>query len=61
MRSLPQTGFRIANRRGALARDVAKLVSDLTLAIGYVMAAFTSRKQALHDIVTGCVLIKHQV
>jgi uncharacterized RDD family membrane protein YckC len=45
----------------ALARNVAKLVSELTLEIGYVMAAFTSRKQALHDIMMGCVLIKHQV
>ena len=45
----------------ALARNVAKLVSDFTLAIGYVMAAFTSRKQALHDIMTGCVLIKRQI
>jgi uncharacterized RDD family membrane protein YckC len=45
----------------ALARNVAKLVSDFTLMIGYVMAAFTSRKQALHDIMTGCVLIKRQI
>ena len=61
-------GIRVTDNEGrrlsfgrALARNVAKLVSDLTLAIGYVMAAFTSRKQALHDIMTGCVLIKHQV
>ena len=53
-------GRRLSFRR-ALARNVAKLVSDFTLAIGYVMAAFTSRKQALHDIMTGCVLIKHRL
>jgi len=45
----------------ALARNIAKIVSDFTLLIGYVMAAFTSRKQALHDIMTGCVLIKRQI
>jgi uncharacterized RDD family membrane protein YckC len=45
----------------ALARNVAKLVSDFTLLIGYIMAAFTSRKQALHDIMTGCVLIKRKI
>jgi uncharacterized RDD family membrane protein YckC len=29
-----------------------------TFGIGYLMAAFTRRKQALHDLVAGCVLVK---
>ena len=37
---------------------MAKLVSTLILGIGYLMAGFTARKQALHDIMTGCLVVK---
>jgi uncharacterized RDD family membrane protein YckC len=42
----------------ASARYWAKLLSIVTLGIGYIMAGFTRRKQALHDIVTGCILVR---
>jgi uncharacterized RDD family membrane protein YckC len=29
-----------------------------TVGIGYLMAAFTRRKQALHDLVSGCVVVE---
>lgn len=29
-----------------------------TLGIGYVMALFTQRKQALHDLLAGCVVVR---
>ena len=33
----------------ATVRDFAKTLSSLTLGIGFIMAAFTERKQAMHD------------
>lgn len=35
----------------ALGRTLAKIVSGFILYIGYIMAAFTDRKQALHDMI----------
>lgn len=42
----------------ALGRNAAKFVSAFILYIGFFMAAFTARKQALHDIMTGCLVIR---
>ena len=36
---------------------VGKIISLVTLLAGYVMAAFTLRKRALHDIIGGTVVI----
>jgi uncharacterized RDD family membrane protein YckC/Tfp pilus assembly protein PilE len=41
----------------ATGRNLAKLLSGMILMIGYLMAGFTSRKQALHDIVAGCLVV----
>jgi uncharacterized RDD family membrane protein YckC len=41
----------------ATGRHFAKFLSTLTLLIGYVMAAFTERKQALHDFVAGTYVL----
>ncbi|GIW92748.1 MAG: RDD family protein [Pirellulaceae bacterium] len=49
-------GNRISFAR-ATGRHFAKILSGCLL-IGYLMAAFTERKQALHDIVAGCLVIK---
>ncbi|MMZ67323.1 RDD family protein [compost metagenome] len=35
----------------ALVRYLGRLLSALTFGIGYIMAAFTKNKQALHDLV----------
>jgi uncharacterized RDD family membrane protein YckC len=40
----------------ASARYFAKILSNLTLGAGYLMAAFTARKQALHDLVAGTLV-----
>ena len=48
------------NRLGfgrALGRWVAATLSYLTLMIGFVMAAFTARKQALHDVIAGTLVV----
>jgi uncharacterized RDD family membrane protein YckC len=42
----------------ALARNSAKLLSYLLLYFGFIMAAFTKKKQALHDIMANCLVVK---
>ncbi|HTK32039.1 MAG TPA: RDD family protein [Candidatus Saccharimonadaceae bacterium] len=42
----------------ATGRYFAKILSGLILLIGYIMAAFTSRKQALHDMIAGTLVIR---
>jgi len=43
----------------ALARNAASL-SAMILYIGFLVAAFTARKQALHDLTTGCLVIRRR-
>jgi len=40
-----------------LRETIGKIVSGIILGIGYLMAAFTNRKRALHDIISGTVVI----
>ena len=43
----------------ASGRFFAKLITNMIpLAIGYVMAGFTERKQALHDMIAGCLVLR---
>ncbi len=42
----------------ALGRFFAKFLSALILDIGFIMAGFTERKQGLHDIIAGTLVIK---
>jgi uncharacterized RDD family membrane protein YckC len=42
----------------ATGRYFAKIISSLILLIGYIMAGFTLKKQALHDIMANCYVIK---
>lgn len=41
----------------ATARHFAKILSAIPLALGYIMAGFTRKKQGLHDMITGCVVV----
>lgn len=41
----------------ATIRYFAKILSGLILLIGYIMAAFTERKQALHDMLAGTLVV----
>jgi uncharacterized RDD family membrane protein YckC len=51
-------GHRITFGR-ASGRFFGKLVSKyLTIYIGYIMAGFTARKQALHDILASCLVLR---
>ena len=40
----------------ALVRNLMKIVSGIILYIGFIMAAFTQKKQALHDMAAGAIL-----
>jgi uncharacterized RDD family membrane protein YckC len=50
-------GERISVAR-ALGREAAKIISTLTFLIGYVIAAFTRNKQALHDFVATTYVVR---
>ncbi len=52
-----EAGQRISFGR-ANGRYFGKIISGLLLCIGYLMAAFTDRKQALHDIMAGTLVLK---
>jgi uncharacterized RDD family membrane protein YckC len=42
----------------ALMRTLAKIVSSIPFALGFVMAAFTARKQALHDLIVKTLVVR---
>jgi uncharacterized RDD family membrane protein YckC len=49
-------GNRISFAR-ANGRFFGKLLSGAVMNIGYIMAAFTVQKQALHDMLAGCLVV----
>ncbi|MBE0616275.1 MAG: RDD family protein [Burkholderiales bacterium] len=42
----------------AFLRNLAKIISAIPFDIGFIMAAFTGRKQALHDMITKCLVVR---
>src|SRR5260221_678202 len=42
----------------ALGRFFAKYISSLTLGIGFIRAGFTERKQGLHDMIAGTLVVR---
>jgi uncharacterized RDD family membrane protein YckC len=42
----------------ALLRSVGKIISGMIMYIGYIMAAFTEKKQALHDMIANTIVVK---
>lgn len=42
----------------ALLRHIGKIVSGFIIFIGYIMAAFTEKKQALHDMIASSIVVK---
>jgi uncharacterized RDD family membrane protein YckC len=52
----------IAGRRPslvrAIARNLARFLSSMTAGVGYLMCGFTEKKQALHDIVAKCLVLR---
>lgn len=52
-------GKRISFGR-AIGRNLGKIVSQIILFIGYLMIAFTEKKQGLHDMIANCVVVKKE-
>ena len=45
----------------ATGRHFAKIVTNMVPAfIGYIMAGFTEKKQALHDMIAGCLTLRRE-
>jgi uncharacterized RDD family membrane protein YckC len=45
----------------ATGRHFAKIITNLVsfgIGLGYLMAAFTAKKQALHDMIAGCLILR---
>lgn len=49
-------GYKVSFAR-ATGRYFGKIISFMTLTIGFMMAGFTARKQALHDMIAGCLVL----
>jgi uncharacterized RDD family membrane protein YckC len=48
----------------ATGRHFAKIITNLVsfgIGLGYLMAAFTAKKQALHDIIAGCLVLRRNI
>jgi uncharacterized RDD family membrane protein YckC len=56
MRLTGYQGNRISFLR-SLGRELAKILSSAVFMVGYIMAAFTARKQALHDLVASTYVV----
>ena len=50
-------GQRVTFGRAAL-RNISKIISSLTFLVGYFIAGFTEKKQALHDIIASCLVLR---
>ncbi len=50
-------GHRISFNRGT-GRYFGKIISTLLLLVGFIMIAFTQKKQGLHDIIAHCLVVK---
>jgi uncharacterized RDD family membrane protein YckC len=42
----------------ATFHNVGRIVAEMTFWVGYIPAAFTEKKQALHDIIAGCLVLR---
>jgi uncharacterized RDD family membrane protein YckC len=51
------TGQRISILR-SFGRELSKIISSAVFAIGFLIAAFTRRKQALHDLIATTVVVR---
>jgi uncharacterized RDD family membrane protein YckC len=42
----------------AFLRSIGKIISNMVMYIGYLMAAFTEKRQGLHDLIANTLVIK---
>jgi uncharacterized RDD family membrane protein YckC len=53
-----RTGKFLSYRQMFVREFVGKIISTLSLTIGYLMAAFTKDKRALHDLIAGTQVLR---
>ena len=60
-------GIKVTNINGqplgfgqATGRHFAAFINQFTLTIGYLLAGFTARKQALHDLIAGTLVVNNR-
>jgi uncharacterized RDD family membrane protein YckC len=58
LRVTDMAGNRISFGR-ATGRYFGKVLSHMTMYIGYIMVAFTERKQGLHDLIAGTQVLRY--
>jgi len=58
-------GIQVTDANGArltfvrsLLRNLAKIISSLPFGLGFLLAAFTPKRQALHDMITKCLVVR---
>ncbi len=58
-------GLKVVNYQGerisfgrATGRFFAQFISSIILFVGYIMVAFTQKKQGLHDIMAQCLVVR---
>jgi len=56
IRVTDMAGQRIGFLR-ATVRHFSKILSSMLFLIGYIMIAFTARKQGLHDLIAACLVV----
>ncbi len=59
LRVTDEAGRRIGLGR-AIGRNLAKYISALTLCIGFLMVGWTRRKQGLHDLIAGTLVLRRR-
>jgi uncharacterized RDD family membrane protein YckC len=57
LRVVDLEGNRISFGR-ASGRYFSRIITNMTMLIGYIIAGLTERKQALHDLIAGCLVIR---
>lgn len=57
MKVTDAAGDRLSIAR-SLGRELAKIVSSIPLGLGFLLAAFTGRKQALHDMIASTLVVR---
>jgi uncharacterized RDD family membrane protein YckC len=58
-------GIRVTDMEGnrvsfarATGRYFSRIITNMTMLIGYIIAGFTEKKQALHDLIASCLVIQ---
>ena len=44
----------------ATGRHFSKIISTIILLVGYLMVSFTAKKQGLHDMIAGCLVVNRR-